>query len=85
MRQYRAAPTDLVITDILMPEKDGLETIWTLTHEFPDVAIIAMSEDNEKLDYLPLARVFGADRCLRKPVVMDELLKAVQEELERDV
>jgi two-component system response regulator (stage 0 sporulation protein F) len=83
LRQYRLAPSDLVITDILMPEKDGLETIRALTLEFPDIAIIAMSEITDKLDYLRVARLFGADRTLRKPFLMDELLKMVQEELQR--
>lgn len=83
LRQYRLAPTGLVITDILMPEKDGLETIWALTREFPDVPIIAMNENDETLDYLRLARFFGADRVLRKPFLMNELLKMVREELQR--
>lgn len=83
LHQYRLAPTDLVITDILMPEKDGLEIIWALTREFPDVPIIAMNMNDETLDYLRLARFFGADRVLRKPFLMDELLKMVREELQR--
>jgi len=43
MRLYREAPTDLVITDIVMPEKEGVETIMELKRDFPDVKIIAMS------------------------------------------
>ncbi|MCS6302878.1 MAG: response regulator [Nitrospira sp.] len=66
-----------------MPERDGLETIWALTREFPDVPIIAMNENDETLYYLKVARFFGADRVLPKPFLMDELLKMVREELQR--
>lgn len=68
-----------------MPEKDGLETILALEREFPDVVIIAMSEHTELLDYLRVAKLLGADRTLRKPFPMEELLKAVQEEIQRDL
>ncbi len=84
LRLYRLAPTDLVVTDILMPEKDGLELIWELTREFPEIRIIAMSEPHESLDYLRVAQMFGANCCLLKPFLMETLLKAVREELESD-
>src|SRR5215467_2745494 len=56
LRQFELFPTNLVITDIFMPEMDGLETIWLLMHELFDVTIIAMSEHSEELDFLAVAR-----------------------------
>ena len=69
MDLYHEQLPDLVITDILMPEVDGLEIIRSLRREFPQVKIIAMSGGGEtgKLQYLPEAREFGADIALSKP------------------
>ena len=66
---FREQLPDLVITDILMPEVDGLEIIRSLRREFPDLKIIAMSGGGEtgRLQYLPEAREFGADIALSKP------------------
>ncbi len=72
------APPDLVITDLIMPEKEGLETIMELRQHQPSIRIIAMSGggrlSNE--DYLHLAKRFGAQFTLAKPFTRDEL-KAV--------
>ena len=69
LRLYRQAPTDLVITDILMPEKEGLETILDLRREFPNVMVIAMSAASEgaKIDLLELAQRLGAQYRMPKP------------------
>jgi YesN/AraC family two-component response regulator len=66
---YRTAPTDLVLTDIWMPEQEGLETIRALRREFPAVKIIAMSGSREfgSLDVLRVAEQFGALHMLEKP------------------
>ena len=66
---FREEAPDLVITDILMPEVDGLEIIRSLRREFPQLKIIAMSGGGAtgKLQYLPEARKFGADTALSKP------------------
>ncbi len=85
LRQYRLAPTDLVITDIVMPEKDGLELIWELTRDFPEIRIIAMSEPHEDFDYLRVAQLFGVNCCRLKPFLTETLLKAVREELACDL
>ena len=85
LRQYRLAPTDLVITDIVMPEKDGLELIWELRRDFSEVRIIAMSEPHKDFDYLRVAQLFGVNWCFLKPFGMETLLKAVREELECDL
>jgi len=83
LRQFELCPANLVIIDLFMPEMGGLETIWLLIHEFFDVTIIAMSEHRDELDFLAVARLFGARRTLRKPIRIDELLRAVQEELQQ--
>ena len=48
IKEYRSHPADLIILDILMPEKEGLETILDLRREFPQVKIIAMSGGSER-------------------------------------
>lgn len=78
---YRERQADLIITDIVMPKKDGLETITDLRVEFPGSKIIAISGGG-RLDpkpYLELAEGFGADRLLTKPFGHEELLEAVQD------
>jgi CheY-like chemotaxis protein len=84
IRLYRQQPCDLVITDIIMPEKEGLETIRELRRDFPDVKILAISGGGRIRpdEYLPLAKKFGAHRTLAKPFEQKELLEAVQELLE---
>ena len=78
---YREKPTDLLITDILMPGKDGLELIMELRRDFPDIKVIAMSGGGRSgnLDFLPVASLFGADRTFQKPFNRQELLAAIQE------
>lgn len=81
MDLYKNSPADLVITNILMPEKEGLETIQELRREDPDVKIIAISGGGQigPADYLEVARRFGAMRTFSKPFDRKELLKAVDE------
>ena len=80
IRTFREKPTDLVITDIIMPEKEGLETIMELRRDFPDVKIIAISGGAflEPKDYLALAKQFGATCTLTKPIEQEELLETVR-------
>jgi DNA-binding NtrC family response regulator len=84
LRRYRAAPVDLVITDILMPEGEGLETIRTLRQECPEVKIIAMSGGGPggNLNFLPVARLLGALWVLQKPFTLQELHDIVCEVLQ---
>jgi YesN/AraC family two-component response regulator len=81
LKLYRENPTDLIITDIIMPEKEGLETIMELQRDFPDVKIIAISGGGHNLaeNYLYMARVLGVQRTFAKPIARDELLKSVSE------
>ena len=76
---FRKEPYDLVITDIYMPERDGLELIEALRRTHPQVKILAMSGASGTMDYLNKARSLGAAMVIRKPFVMPMLLKAVAE------
>ena len=66
-----------VLTDLFMPEMDGIETIGALKRRLPGVRIIAMS-GRPGVDYLAVARELGVSRTLRKPFQMDELLAALE-------
>ena len=82
----RNSPAILVITDILMPEKEGIETIRDLAREFPALRIIAMSGAgrSRSSDRLPfIAKELGAHAFLRKPFGSDELLESVRKVLDQ--
>jgi YesN/AraC family two-component response regulator len=78
---YRQNPADLIITDLIMPNKDGIGMIIDLKKEFPDVKIIAMSGGglNKPDGYLKGAKKLGAACTLTKPIDREEMLKAVRE------
>lgn len=75
----------VVITDIFMPYRDGLELTAALRRSHPDVPIIAISGGGEARDtsYLRTAREFGADITLPKPFRPQELRAAIDELLSR--
>jgi len=78
---YRENPTNLVITDIIMPEQDGVEAIHALRREFPQVKIIAISGGSANIrgDYLlGTAHALGAVQTFAKPVDMVELLATIK-------
>jgi DNA-binding response OmpR family regulator len=78
--RFRQAGADLVITDILMPERDGLDVLRELGGTYPPVNIIAISgADGRAEDYLDLAHRMGALKVLLKPFSVDVLLAAVNE------
>lgn len=79
IQKTRETPPELIITNILMPEKEGLETIQELHRDAPDIKIIAVSGGGQigPADYLDIARRFGADRTFSKPFDRKELLAAV--------
>ncbi|MGE3539222.1 MAG: response regulator [Candidatus Tectimicrobiota bacterium] len=83
LQQYDSIPIDLIITDLLMPEQDGLEIIQALRRQTPCVKIIAISGGGQTglLDLLPIAEKLGAQCTLRKPLRRHELLAAVQQVL----
>lgn len=74
---------DLVLTDIVMPGQEGLETIFTLRHLNPKLKIIAMSGGGRisSGDYLQIAKSLGAKRVLAKPFSSEELSAAIGETL----
>lgn len=78
---YRENPTDLIITDLIMPEKEGIEIIIELRRDFPDIKIIAMSGGGRVSpdQYLPMAKGLGARYTFAKPIEMEELLQAINE------
>lgn len=77
--RYRAAPADLVITDVFMPGQDGIETIQQLREEFPDCRILAISGGSVTGANATLtdAKLFGADATLAKPFSLSQLTSAV--------
>ena len=79
---YRHRPTDLVITDILMPELSGLEMLLGLTREFIHAKVIAISGVGEEKNVLDAAKLLGARQTFQKPFSMPQLLDAVRYELE---
>ncbi len=80
LRLARAEPFDLIITDIFMPGKEGIETIMEIRRDFPAVKVVAMSGGGRTgdLHYLRDAVALGAVRTLRKPFGRAELLDAVR-------
>jgi len=82
----RQHPADLVITDIFMPEADGIETIHELKKDFPRVKVIAMSGGGRGSSMLEsvftTASALGIDAFLRKPFDFRTLLQSVHQVLE---
>lgn len=81
LRLQREEPADLVITDLIMPEQEGLETISALKREFRGVKIIAISGGGRigPDAYLPAARELGADRIFTKPFDVGEIITAIND------
>ena len=79
MKAYFANKPALVITDIVMPEKEGIEVIMELQNQNPKPIIIAMSGGGRvKPDaYLPVAKQLGADSIMQKPFLTSELLTSI--------
>lgn len=81
--RFREHAADLVITDIFMPNQEGLATIMELRRVTPDLKIIAISGGGARasLDVLPVAEALGAQKTLRKPFTPAEVMEAVNEVL----
>lgn len=77
---FKSEAPDLVITDILMPDKEGLETITEIRAHNPQIKIIAMSGGGhtQNMTFLKLAEKMGANCTLNKPVKPNDLLNAIK-------
>lgn len=84
LKVVRSSAIDLMITDLIMPGKEGLETILEVRREFPAIKIIAMSGDTalETRNILHIAQLFGADGILTKPFSGKTLVEAVHAALD---
>ncbi len=80
LRAHRAQPADVVLCDLYMPGKDGIETIRELRQQFPEVKIVAMSGGGSLSgsSALRFARNLGARELLAKPFSPEDLLLAIQ-------
>ncbi len=81
MRKLHVEKPDLVLVDLFMPRKEGLETIMQLRRTFPDVKIIAISGGNPThgISFLDTAKRLGAHRTLAKPFSMETIRDTVAE------
>ena len=84
LRVLKNTPTDLVITDIYMEDKDGLELIGEVRKGWPGLPLIAMSSNHGRADILHTARMLGASQVLNKPFSEQVLNRAVDTVLRRD-
>jgi len=84
LKHHQQTPASLIITDLHMPELDGIETIKELRAATPEVKIIAMSGANTFMveTNLETSRNQGADRTFTKPFDHDEFKRAVVELIE---
>jgi DNA-binding response OmpR family regulator len=88
LEMFRHVGADLVITDIVMPEKDGLEVLREIQkRQVPPVKVIAISDGGgpqSATDYLHMAKLLGAAKVLVKPFSTEVLMAAVNELLPDD-
>jgi CheY-like chemotaxis protein len=79
LKLVEAGPPDVLVTDLVMPEKEGLETIAEVRRTHPALKIIAMTGGGRvnASDYLKIARAMGADLVLAKPFSIDEISSAL--------
>lgn len=82
MREFEREPADLLITDIFMPEQEGMETIGALRRQHPSLGIIAISGMAGEY-YLKMAEFLGVRATLLKPLGMEELLATVRTVLDQ--
>lgn len=84
MEKINTEKVDLVVTDLIMPGKEGVEVIMELRKGYPDIPVIAISGGgyNAPENYLNMAKLLGAKAVLKKPVQKDIFLEAVRNSLE---
>lgn len=79
---FERKPAELVITDLVMPDKNGIDLILELKNRYPNVRILAISGGgglNGRFDYIPIAELIGARSVMRKPFNIIELKQTVKE------
>lgn len=71
---------EVVVTDIIMPGRDGTSLIVELTRRFPEIKLVAVSgaQPTQFLDHLEMARKVGAHHTLRKPFTVEQLSSCVR-------
>jgi CheY-like chemotaxis protein len=81
---FKPSVTDLVVTDLIMPEEDGLKVIMTLREMKPSIKVIAISGGGKAgpASYLNLATALGADAVYSKPFSVNEMIGKIEELLE---
>ena len=81
IKLFHEMPPELTITDLVMPEKEGIETIMEIRRHCPGAKIIAISGGGRigPEGYLSLALKLGAQRAFEKPFRLKEILDAIQE------
>ena len=83
LRLFREAPTDVILTDSLMPYEDGLETTKQLRREFPDVKTIVFTGRTADRSVIDLAKLRGANETLTKPFELRDLRDTVRRVLRK--
>jgi YesN/AraC family two-component response regulator len=86
LKKIESCPPDLLVTDIVMPEKEGLELICYLKGKNPELKIVAISGGGRfnYEGYLTGAKLLGADLIFQKPLVHKEFVQAVSDLINTD-
>jgi DNA-binding NtrC family response regulator len=81
LEQLKTGTFELVITDIIMPEMEGVETLMTVREQYPSVKVIAMSGGGRtgNIDFLSAAEKLGASAILHKPFTLGALTTAIEQ------
>jgi CheY-like chemotaxis protein len=84
VNRYREELADVVITDLIMPDKEGTEILMEIKREFPKAKVIVMSGGgrNTATGYLATARALGADLAFQKPIQHEKLIEGIEQLLE---
>ena len=82
--QYAKSDIDLIITDLVMPEKNGIQMIMDLKAQAPDLKVVAISGGSSfsgDIDLLSVAKLLGAKHIIKKPFSVDDIRNAVNDTL----
>lgn len=80
-RILKKQAVDLVVTDLIMPERDGLELLMMVRDNFPKIPVIVITAPSNVV-YLPAAKRLGAAHCFEKPLVLSTFLASIRALLE---